>query len=53
MPAEGKLKYDVITKVDDKEISSTSDLQSALYKHSIGDNIKITFIVMKRNYYYH
>ena len=44
MPAEGKLqKYDVITKVDDKEISSTSDLQSALYKHSIGDNIKITF----------
>jgi len=44
MPAAGKLqKYDVITKVDGKDISSVSDLQSALYKHSIGDDIKITF----------
>ncbi|GGE23991.1 S1C family serine protease [Streptococcus himalayensis] len=43
MPAEGKLeKYDVITKIDDQEISSTTDLQSALYKHSIGDEISIT-----------
>ncbi|WOI92001.1 trypsin-like peptidase domain-containing protein [Streptococcus intermedius] len=44
MPAAGKLqKYDVITKIDGKDISSANDLQSALYKHSIGDDIKITF----------
>ena len=44
MPANGHLeKYDVITKVDDKEISSSTDLQSALYNHSIGDTIKITY----------
>ena len=44
MPASGHLeKYDVITKVDDKEISSSTDLQSALYNHSIGDIIKITY----------
>lgn len=43
MPAEGKLeKYDVITKIDDQEVSSITDLQSALYKHSIGDDITIT-----------
>ena len=44
MPASGHLeKYDVITKVDDKGISSSTDLQSALYNHSIGDTIKITY----------
>ena len=44
MPASGHLeKYDVFTKVDDKEISSSTDLQSALYNHSIGDTIKITY----------
>ena len=44
MPANGHLeKYDVITKVDDKEIASSTDLQSALYNHSIGDTIKITY----------
>ena len=44
MPASGHLeKYDVITKVDDKNISSSTDLQSALYNHSIGDTIKITY----------
>ena len=44
MPASGHLeKYDVITKVDDKDISSSTDLQSALYNHSIGDTIKITY----------
>ena len=44
MPAAGKLhKYAVITKIDGKDISSANDLQSALYKHSIGDDIKITF----------
>ena len=33
----------MITKVDDKEIASSTDLQSALYNHSIGDTIKITY----------
>ena len=43
MPADGKLqKYDVITKIDDTEISSASDIQSALYKHSINEEIKVT-----------
>ena len=44
MPANGHLqKYDVITKVDDKEIASSTDLQHALYTHSIGDTIKVTY----------
>lgn len=44
MPADGKLKqYDVITKIDDTDILSTSDLQSALYKHKLNDNIKVTY----------
>ena len=44
MPANGHLqKYDVITKVDDKEIASSTDLQHALYNHAIGDTIKITY----------
>ncbi|WP_461197822.1 S1C family serine protease [Enterococcus sp. N249-2] len=44
-PAEqaGLQQYDVITKVDDTEISSTTDLQSALYKHKVGDTITLTF----------
>ena len=43
MPANGHLqKYDVITKVDDKEIASSTDLQHALYNHAIGDTIKVT-----------
>ena len=44
MPANGHLqKYDVITKVDEKEITSSTDLQHALYNHAIGDTIKITY----------
>ena len=44
MPATGHLqKYDVITKVDDKEIASSTDLQHALYNHAIGDTIKVTY----------
>ena len=51
MPAAGKLqKYDVITKIDGKDISSANDLQSALYKHSIGDDIKITFYRLNYKY---
>lgn len=45
MPADGKLQAnDIITKIDDTEINSTSDLQSALYSHSLNDTIKISFI---------
>ena len=44
MPAEGTLKkYDVITAIDDKDVSSTTDLQSVLYGHSTVDSIKVTF----------
>ena len=44
MPANGHLQqYDVITKIDDKAISSTTELQSALYSHSIGDSMTITY----------
>ena len=44
MPANGHLqKYDVITKVDDKEIASSTDLQHAIYNHAIGDTIKVTY----------
>ncbi|MFU2205442.1 S1C family serine protease [Streptococcus pluranimalium] len=44
MPASGKLKqYDVITEIDGEEVTSTSDLQSILYGHEIGDTIKITY----------
>ncbi len=43
-PVDGKLKqYDVITKIDDTEIESTSDLQSALYSKNINDTITIEF----------
>lgn len=44
MPSEGKLeKYDVITEIDGNEVKDTSDLQSLLYKHNIGDTMTITF----------
>ena len=44
MPAQGKLeKYDVITEIDGKEVTSSSDLQSILYGHSVNDSIKVTF----------
>lgn len=44
-PAEkaGLQKYDVITKIDGKEISSVTDLQSALYKKKVGDTMEVTF----------
>ena len=44
MPASDKLqRYNVITKIDDTDIESTADLQSALYSHQINDTIKVTF----------
>lgn len=44
LPAHGKFeKYDVITAINEQKIETTSDLQSALYKHKIGDTIEITY----------
>lgn len=43
LPADGKFEqYDVITAIDGETIETSSDLQSELYKHSIGDTIKVT-----------
>lgn len=44
LPAHGKLeKYDVITAIGEDPIASASDLQSALYKHQIGQKVTITY----------
>lgn len=45
LPADkaGLKQNDVITKIDDTSVSSPASLQSVLYKHSIGDTIKLTF----------
>ncbi|MGO2267780.1 S1C family serine protease [Vagococcus salmoninarum] len=42
-PAEkaGIQQYDVIVGIDDAEITSGTDLQSALYKKKVGDKIKV------------
>ncbi|MCA5012069.1 MULTISPECIES: S1C family serine protease [unclassified Enterococcus] len=39
----GLERYDVITKIDDEDISSVTELQSALYKKKVGDKMKVTF----------
>ncbi|WP_270322723.1 S1C family serine protease [Weissella confusa] len=39
----GLKKYDVITKIDDTDITGSGDLRDALYKHKVGDTIKITY----------
>lgn len=39
----GLKTYDVITKIGDTEVESGVELQSALYKHSIGDTVTITY----------
>lgn len=39
----GLEQYDVITKVDDEEIENSTELRAALYKKSVGDNLKLTF----------
>ena len=45
LPADkaGFKKYDVITKIGDSPVTSTVDLQSALYKYNIGDTVKVTY----------
>lgn len=43
MPADKLLEvYDVITEIDETPIESSSDLQSILYRHQIGDKLKVT-----------
>lgn len=39
----GLKKYDVITKIDDTEITGSGALRDALYKHKVGDTIKISY----------
>lgn len=39
----GLEQYDVITKVDDKEIKDSTELRAALYEKSVGDTLKLTF----------
>ncbi|WP_242865437.1 S1C family serine protease, partial [Weissella sp. DD23] len=39
----GLKKYDVITKIDDTEVTGSGDLRDALYKHKVGDTIKVTY----------
>ena len=45
LPADtaGLKKYDVITKIGDTKVTTSTELQSALYKYSIGDEMKVTF----------
>lgn len=44
LPADGNFeKYDVIVAIGENTIESSSDLQSALYKHQIGEDITITY----------
>ncbi|MDR1473180.1 MAG: trypsin-like peptidase domain-containing protein [Lactobacillales bacterium] len=44
-PAEaaGMKQYDVITELDGKAVKTSVELQSALYKHKVGDTIEITY----------
>ena len=39
----GLQKGDIITKMDDKEVTSRAQLRYNLYKYSIGDKIKVTY----------
>lgn len=39
----GLQKGDIITKMDDKEVTSRAQLRYNLYKYSIGDKVKVTY----------
>lgn len=39
----GLKKYDVITSLGDTKVTSSTELQTALYKYNIGDSIKVTY----------
>ncbi|MGC4667607.1 S1C family serine protease [Enterococcus hirae] len=44
-PAEkaGLKQYDIITKIDDTDVSSGVELQSVLYQKKVGDSVKVTY----------
>jgi serine protease Do len=44
-PAEkaGLKQYDVVVAIDGEDVESTTDLQSILYTHKVGDTIKVTY----------
>ena len=33
----------MLSQIDDTEVSSVSDIQSALYKHTLNEEIKVTY----------
>ncbi|KRL86666.1 S1C family serine protease [Lacticaseibacillus pantheris] len=39
----GLAKYDVIVGLDDTKITDVADLHTALYKHKVGDTVKVTY----------
>ncbi len=39
----GLKKYDVIVGIDKTDVSNMADLHTALYKHSVGDTVKVTY----------
>ncbi len=39
----GLTQYDVITKVDGKSVDNSGELRDVLYKHKIGDSVKLTY----------
>ena len=45
LPADtaGLKKYDVITKIGDTKVTTSTELQSALYKYNVGDEMKVTY----------
>lgn len=40
----GLQKGDIITKIDDSEVTTVSEFRHILYKHNVGDEIKITAV---------
>lgn len=39
----GLTQYDVITKADGKSVENSGELRDVLYKHKIGDSVKLTY----------
>jgi len=43
----GIKQYDIVIAIDENKVATTSDLQEIIYKHKIGDSVKVT--VMRDN----
>lgn len=39
----GLQKYDVITKIGNKNVQDVSSLRTALYKYKVGQSVKVTY----------